>query len=116
MYKRTKCVVWHKMSYIIVFLLVLLSSLVSVAYEIDGITIKTCDTNGCKNLFRNATFTLSCANCDGSFYVYLTYEDNCNDDDDIESWTYRSTVLNEVHLCKDNPRVGWKWLRLSPFV
>ena len=119
MYKRIKCVVWHKMSYIIVFLLVLLSSLVSVAYEIDGITIRTCDTKSCRNLLSNTKFTLNCDGCDGSFYVSLTYEDNfyinCDDDDGIiYSKTYRFTVQNEVHLCEDNLLV--KLLMLSPFV
>ena len=119
MYKRIKCVVWHKMSYMIVFLLVLLSSLVSVAYEIDGITIRTCDTKSCRNLLSNTKFALNCDGCDGSFYVSLTYEDNfyinCDDDDGIiYSKTYRFTVQNEVHLCEDNLLV--KLLMLSPFV
>ena len=46
---------------LIIFVLVLLSSYLSVAYEIDGITIETCNATGCINQRPNVKFALNCA-------------------------------------------------------
>ena len=96
------------MNNLIVFLLVLLSSFVSVAYQIDGITIETCDADGCMNRLPRLRFSLNCNDCVGSSYVYLKYKRdfsiNCNDDGTVKS-TYYTQAKNEVHLCEDNTRL-----------
>ena len=107
------------MNNFIVFLLVLLSSFVSVAYQIDGITIKNCRADGCRNIFPRLRFSLNCNGCGRSSYVYLKYKRdfsiNCDDDGIIKSSTYYSQAKNEVHICKDN-YILVRSLRISALV